>query len=198
MIDSERWEPGNPSSESTTTGVAVLCHQLRALASEVALGQFTTANNDAAADQTEELPIDMHEMMAQIAPRTHIVRQPQYRSSRLDEISAHVTAKVGQMAFEALGVANHLTLGSASGDHCAWRSAYPRLCKRTLRSSSESDDTAVTGTFNTVLSNPPDHLDRIDWEPPTLTGEVSSRRILVRCRTVIRAGKVSPVPSLRG
>jgi hypothetical protein len=166
-------EPGNPSSESTTTEWPYHAISYVRWLSEVALGQFTTANNDAAADQTEELPIDMHEMMALIAPRgLYIVDNPNTGLPRLDRNSAHVTAKVGQMAFETLGVADHFTLEGASGDHCAWRSAYTAPLLANIAKFLQGDDTAATGTFNTVLSNPPDHLDHIDWEPPTLTGDL--------------------------
>src|SRR5690606_15416252 len=92
--------------------------------SEKALGQFTTGNS-AVADNTDKLPVDMHEMMGLIAPRgLYIVDNPSTMYNALDRNSAWVTAKVGQMIFEALGVGDHMAYEGASGGHCSWRSQY--------------------------------------------------------------------------
>ena len=84
--------------------------------SEVALGPFATAN-DASGDNTDRLPVDMHEAMALIAPRAiYIVDNPGI--TNLDPKSAYVTAMAGKAIFEALGVGDHFAMQGASGTHC--------------------------------------------------------------------------------
>jgi len=141
--------------------------------SEIALGQFTTSN-DESGDQTDDLPVDMHELMAVIAPRgLFIMDNPSTTYNGLDRNSAWVTANVGKMAFEALGVGDHLTYAGASGSHCAeWRTPYVAPFAAMVDKFLKGNDAASTGTVTTDLSNPPDPLDHIDWTAPTLTGEL--------------------------
>lgn len=164
-------DPGNMNSDKTEWPYHGISY-VRWM-SEVALGAFTTANFNAAADETEELPVDMHDMMAQIAPRgLYIVDNPDATYPGLDKRTAYVTGKVGQMIFEALGVGDHFTYQGASGPHCTWRSDYTDPLNAMIDKFLRGNDAAATGTFDTDLSNPPNHLDHIDWEPPTLTGEL--------------------------
>ncbi len=138
--------------------------------SEVALGQFTSGNN-ASADNTDRLPIDMHSVMGLIAPRgLYIVDNPGI--SNLDPHSAWTTANVGQMIYDALGVADHMSYEGASGNHCSWRSAYTPKLEAMVDKFLKGNDSAATGGFNTDLGNPPNPEDHIDWEVPTLSGEL--------------------------
>ncbi|WP_437280544.1 PE PGRS family protein [Sorangium sp. So ce375] len=140
--------------------------------SEVALGQFTTGNN-AGADNTNKLPVDMHEMMGLIAPRgLYIVDNPSTMYNGLDRNSAWVTANVGKMIFEALGVGDHMAYTGAGGSHCQWRSQYTASLNAMVDKFLKGNDATATGTFATDLPNKPNHLDHIDWTPPTLTGEL--------------------------
>ncbi|WP_437288365.1 glucuronyl esterase domain-containing protein [Sorangium sp. So ce406] len=140
--------------------------------SEVALGQFTTGNN-AGADNTNKLPVDMHEMMGLIAPRgLYIVDNPSTMYNGLDRNSAWVTANVGKMIFEALGVGDHMAYTGAGGGHCSWRSQYTASLNAMVDKFLLGNDATATGTFATDLPNKPNHLDHIDWAPPTLTGEL--------------------------
>ncbi len=140
--------------------------------SESALGQFTSGNN-AGADNTDKLPVDMHEMMGLIAPRgLYIVDNPSTMYNGLDRNSAWVTAKVGQMIFEALGVGDHMAYEGASGAHCSWRDQYTPSLNAMIDKFLLDKSDAATGTFKTDLPNPPNHTTHIDWEPPTLAGEL--------------------------
>jgi hypothetical protein len=140
--------------------------------SEVALGQFTTGNS-ASADNTDKLPVDMHEMMGLIAPRgLYIVDNPSTMYNGLDRNSAWATAKVGKMIFEALGVGDHMSYQGASGSHCMWRSQYTASLTAMVDRFLKKNESAMTGNVATDLPNPPDHLDRIDWEPPMLSGDL--------------------------
>ncbi|WP_437637267.1 glucuronyl esterase domain-containing protein [Sorangium sp. So ce854] len=140
--------------------------------SEVALGQFTTGNN-AGADNTNKLPVDMHEMMGLIAPRgLYIVDNPSTMFNGLDRNSAWVTANVGKMIFEALGVGDHMAYTGAGGNHCSWRSQYTASLNAMIDKFLKGNDAAATGNFATDLPNRPNHLDHIDWTPPTLAGEL--------------------------
>ncbi|KYF50686.1 PE PGRS family protein [Sorangium cellulosum] len=140
--------------------------------SEVALGQFTTGNN-AGADNTNKLPVDMHEMMGLIAPRgLYIVDNPSTMYNGLDRNSAWVTANVGKMIFEALGVGDHMAYTGAGGSHCSWRSQYTASLNAMIDKFLLGKDATATGNFATDLPNKPNHLDHIDWTPPTLTGEL--------------------------
>jgi hypothetical protein len=138
--------------------------------SEVKLGQFTTGGN-AAADNTAKLPIDMHEMMGLIAPRgLYILDNPSSAITWADENSAWVTANVGKLIFEALGVGDNMTYESTSGSHCQWRSGYEVPLKAMIDKFLLGDASAKTGTVHTegaTLANPKDHYD---WTVPQLSG----------------------------
>jgi hypothetical protein len=137
-----------------------------------ALGQFTNGNS-ASADNTDKLPVDMHEMMGLIAPRgLYIVDNPSTMYNGLDRNSAWVTGKVGQMVFEALGVGTHIAYQGAGGGHCSWRSQYTASLNAMVDKFLKGNASATTGTFATDLPSPPNHLSHIDWEPPTLAGDL--------------------------
>jgi len=140
--------------------------------SESALGQFTTGNS-ASADNTDKLPVDMHEMMGLIAPRgLYIVDNPSTMYNGLDRNAAWATANVGKMIFEALGVADHMTYQGASGTHCSWRSQYTAPLTAMIDKFLKGNASATTGTFATDLPNPPSAAERIDWTAPTLSGDL--------------------------
>jgi hypothetical protein len=140
--------------------------------SEVALGQFTTGNS-AGADNTDKLPIDMHEMMGLIAPRgLYIVDNPSTDYPGLDKNSAWVTGNVGQLIFEALGVGDHMSYQGASGGHCTWRDAYTPSLNAMIDKFLMGNDSASTGNFDTDLGNQPNPADHYDWTMPTLTGDL--------------------------
>ena len=140
--------------------------------SEVGLGQFTTGNS-ASADNTDKLPVDMHEMMGLIAPRgLYIVDNPSTMYNGLDRNSAWVTANVGKMVFEALGVKDNMSYQGAGGTHCSWRSQYTASLTAMVDKFLKGNASATTGNFATDLPSPPDPKGRIDWELPTLSGEL--------------------------
>lgn len=140
--------------------------------SEVALGQFTTGNS-AGADNTDRLPIDMHEVMALIAPRgLYIVDNPSADYPGLDRNSAWVTANAGKQIFEALGVGDHMSYVGASGGHCAWRQAYTPVLNAMVDKFLKGDDSATTGSFETDLGSSPNYQEHIDGDVPTLPGEL--------------------------
>ncbi len=138
--------------------------------SEVALGQFTTGNN-ATADNTDRLPVDMHEMMALIAPRgLYIVDNPGIGG--LDPQAAWVTGNAGKMAFEGLGVGDNMAYQGASGGHCQWRGAYQASLDAMIDKFLLGNDGATTGTVATDLGGAPDVSGHVDWDVPTLAGDL--------------------------
>lgn len=138
--------------------------------SETALGKFTSGNN-ANSDNTDRLPVDMHEAMALIAPRgLYIVDNPSTNYPGLDARSAWVTAKVGKSIFEALGVGDNFAYEGASGSHCQWRTPYTASLNAMVDKFLKGDSTAKTGTFNTDLGNKPTAEQHFDWSVPTLDG----------------------------
>lgn len=140
--------------------------------SEVALGQFTTANN-ADGDNTAKLPIDMHEAMALIVPRgLYIVDNPSTMYNGLDRRAAWVTGNVGKLIFEGLGVGDHIAYEGASGTHCSWRSQYTASLNAMVDKFLKGNDAAETGNFNTDLPSPPNPANHYDWTVPTLSGEL--------------------------
>jgi hypothetical protein len=137
------------------------------------LGQFTTANN-AGSDNTDRLPVDMHQMMALIVPRgLYIVDNPSTNYNGLDRFSAYATGAVTQRVFEALGVKSNLTYVGASGNHCEWRSAYTAPLVANIQKFLLNDEAASTGTFTTDLGGtkpmPEAHMD---FTIPTLSGDL--------------------------
>lgn len=140
--------------------------------SEVALGQFTTGNS-ASADNTDKLPVDMHEMMGLVAPRgLYIVDNPSTMYNGLDRNAAWVTANVGKMIFEALGVGDHITYQGAGGTHCSWRTQYTSSLNAMVDKFLKKNDSAQTGNFATDLPSKPDPAQSIDWTAPTLSGDL--------------------------
>lgn len=139
--------------------------------SEVALGPFTSGNS-AGADDTALLPVDMHEMMALIAPRgLYIVDNPSTTYAGLDREAAWVTGNVGKMIFEGLGVGDHFSYQGASGGHCSWRTAYDPSLNAMIDKFLLGNDSASTGNVDTDFSGP-DPSAHIDWDVPNLTGDL--------------------------
>ena len=140
--------------------------------SEVELGRFVTAGN-ARGDNTDKLPLDMHEMMGLIAPRgLYILDNPNPGISWADENSAWVTANVGKLIFEALGVGDHMTYESTSGSHCQWRTGYEASLRAMIDRFLLGNESAKTGTFHTEAASPPNPKNHYDWTVPELSGEL--------------------------
>lgn len=140
--------------------------------SEVALGPFSTGNN-AAGDNTDRLPIDMHSLMSLIVPRgLYIVDNPSTMYNGLDRNSAWVTGNVGKMIFEALGVGDHMAYQGAGGGHCSWRQQYQPSLDAMIDKFLKGNANAATGNVDTDLPNPPNPMDHIDWDPAPLPGEL--------------------------
>jgi hypothetical protein len=140
--------------------------------SEVKLGPFTTGSS-ASADNTDKLPVDMHEMMGLIVPRgLYIVDNPSTMYNGLDRNSAWVTGNVGKMIFEALGVGDHMAYQGAGGTHCSWRSQYTASLTAMIDKFLKGNTSAMTGNVATDLPSPPSPSGSIDWTPPTLSGEL--------------------------
>ena len=140
--------------------------------SEVQLGQFTNGNS-ASADNTDKVPVDMHEMMALIAPRgLLILDNPSTMYNGLDRNGAYVTAAAGKMAFEALGVGDHMSYQAASGSHCQWRGAYDPPLTAMIDKFLKGNDAASTGTFASDLPNQPNAGDHVEWANTEIPGEL--------------------------
>lgn len=140
--------------------------------SEVELGRFATADN-ARGDSTAKLPIDMHEMMALIAPRgLYIMDNPNPGISWADENAAWVTGNVTKMMFEALGVGDNMAYESTSGSHCAWRSGYEATLNAMISKFLLGNAATKTGNVHTEASNPPDPKPHYDWTVPQLSGQL--------------------------
>ncbi|MBN2197080.1 MAG: PE PGRS family protein [Polyangiaceae bacterium] len=142
--------------------------------SEVALGPFTSGNA-AGQDNTDRLPVDMHEMMALIAPRgLLILDNPSGTYNGLDRNAAWVTGSVAKVAFEALGVGDAISYQGASGSHCDpnFRQPYLAPLNAMIDKFLKGNASASTGTFGTDLGNKPSPEQHYSWTAPTLTGEL--------------------------
>lgn len=139
--------------------------------SEVALGPFTNANN-ASGDNTDRLPVDMHSVMALIAPRAiYIVDNPGI--SNLDPKSAYVAGAAGKAIFEALGVGDHFAYQGAGGSHCQWRSQYDASLNAMVNRFLKGNESTQTGNFSTDLSGKPNATQYYDgWDATELDGEL--------------------------
>ena len=138
--------------------------------SEVALGPFTSGE-DAAHDNTDRLPVDMHEAMALIAPRAiYIVDNPGI--TNLDPKSAYVTAMAGQAIFKALGVGDHFTYQGAGGNHCEWRTQYSAPLTAVIDRFLKGTDSTTTGTFATDLGSKPTATQYYSWDTTELAGSL--------------------------
>lgn len=138
--------------------------------SEVALGPFAKSN-DAAGDNTDRLPVDMHEAMALIAPRAlYILDNPGI--SNLDPKSAYVTAMAGKAIFEALGVGDHFAYQGAGGTHCSWRTQYDASLTAMIDRFLKGKDSTKTGSFATDLSSKPNTAQYYSWDTTELSGDL--------------------------
>ena len=138
--------------------------------SEIALGPFATANS-ASGDNTDKLPVDMHEMMALIAPRAiYIVDNPGI--TNLDPKSAYVTAMAGKAIFEALGVGDHFAMQGASGTHCQWRSQYDASLKAMVDKFLLGKTSTATGNMATDLGSKPTATQYYTWSATELAGDL--------------------------
>ncbi len=138
--------------------------------SEVALGPFATANN-AAGDNTDRLPVDMHEAMALVAPRgLYVVDNP--GNSNLDPKSAYVTGMAGKAIFKALGVGDNFAYQGASGMHCQWRSQYDASLNAMIDKFLKGKDTTQTGNVGTDLGSKPTETQYYGWDATELPGKL--------------------------
>jgi len=138
--------------------------------SEIALGPFAKSN-DAAGDNTDHLPVDMHEAMALIAPRAiYVVDNPGI--TNLDPKSAYVTGMAGKAIFGALGVADHFAYQGASGSHCQWRSAYDASLTAMINRFLLGKDSTMTGNFATDLGSKPTVSQYYTWDATELPGSL--------------------------
>jgi hypothetical protein len=138
--------------------------------SEVALGPFATANS-AAGDNTDRLPVDMHEMMALIAPRAlYIVDNPSI--TNLDPKSAYVTGMAGKAIFGALGVADNFAYQGAGGSHCAWRTQYDASLTAMINKFLKGNASTATGNFATDLGSKPTATTYYTWSTAELAGQL--------------------------
>ena len=138
--------------------------------SEVALGPFAKSN-DAAGDNTDRLPVDMHEAMALIAPRAiYIVDNPGI--TNLDPKSAYVTATAGKAIFEALGVGDHFAMQGASGTHCSWRSQYDASLTAMINKFLKGQTSTTTGNMATDLGSKPTATNYWTWSTTELAGNL--------------------------
>ena len=138
--------------------------------SEIALGPFAKSN-DAAGDNTDRLPVDMHEAMALIAPRgLYIVDNPSI--SNLDPKSAYVTGMVGKAIFTALGVGDNFAYQGAGGSHCQWRTQYDASLKAMVDKFLLGKTDTKTGTFATDLSSKPTETQYYSWSTTELPGNL--------------------------
>ncbi|MBN1759331.1 MAG: hypothetical protein JW863_13475 [Chitinispirillaceae bacterium] len=136
--------------------------------SDVALGPFTSGHSESA-DNTERLPVDMHEAMALIAPRAiYIMDNP----SILDPKSAYVTAMAGQAIFKALGVGDRFTYQGASGGHCQWRTQYEASLNATIERFLKGKESTTTGNFTTDLGGKPNVAQYYNWDATELPGKL--------------------------
>jgi hypothetical protein len=138
--------------------------------SEIALGPFAKSN-DAAGDNTDRLPVDMHEAMALIAPRgLYIVDNPSI--TNLDPKSAYVTGMAGKAIFGALGVADNFAYQGAGGSHCQWRTAYDASLTAMIDKFLLGKDTTKTGNFATDLASKPTATTYYSWDTTELPGKL--------------------------
>jgi hypothetical protein len=137
------------------------------------LGQFTKGN-DATNDNTDKLPVDMHEMLALIVPRgLYIWDNPSTNYNGLDRNSAYATASIAAKIFDALGVKSNFTYTAASGSHCAWRDGYRAGLVASIQKFLLGDSTAATGTFTSDLGGTKPTPDSyMDFTIPTLSGDL--------------------------
>jgi hypothetical protein len=137
--------------------------------SEVALGPFAKSN-DAAGDNTDRLPVDMHEAMALIAPRAiYVVDNPGI--TNLDPKSAYVTGMAGKAIFGALGLADNFAYQGASGSHCQWRSQYDASLTAMIDRFLKGKDSTKTGNFATDLGSKPTATQYYTWDASELAGQ---------------------------
>jgi hypothetical protein len=136
--------------------------------SEISLGPFATANN-AAGDNTDRLPVDMHEAMALVAPRAiYIVDNPGI--TNLDPKSAYVTGMAGKAIFTALGVGDNFAYQGASGSHCQWRNQYQASLDAMINKFLLGKTDTKTGNFDTDLGSKPSTSMYYDWDAAELPG----------------------------
>jgi hypothetical protein len=138
--------------------------------SEVALGPFAKSN-DAAGDNTDRLPVDMHEAMALIAPRAiYVVDNPGI--TNLDPKSAYVTGMAGKAIFGALGVPDNFAYQGASGSHCSWRSQYDASLTAMINKFLKGQTSTTTGNFATDLGSKPTATQYYTWDASPLPGDL--------------------------
>ena len=126
--------------------------------------------------QFQRLPVDTHEIIGLVAPRGLLVLGNTGGNGQfylnLDNISEHATAIAGKEIFTALGVPTNISYDSRNVTHCQNIDMFTAAVQASVGRFLLGNN-SVTGAFTTdwePVRASPDQF--IDWETPTLEGEL--------------------------
>jgi hypothetical protein len=122
------------------------------------------------------LPIDMHEAVAMVAPRGIFIMEKPGAADWLASKSGHLSAVAGSKVYEALGVGGNLTYHSntTNGNHCVWTNEWNTPLQDNIkRFLLRTATPPATPTIN-PRSNVTGNQNLINWTTPNLGGSVAS------------------------
>ncbi len=167
--------------EGGTGGVAILrgaANESGAQSPSSAFYEQPWLGDDFSAFQNNlnNLPIDMHEAVAMVAPRGLLILDKPGAADWLASRSGYASAMAGAEVYKALGVGGNITYHSnnTSGMHCAWINEWKTPVEDNIkRFLLKTVNPPAAPTINPKNDRTENMTDWIDWTTPDLTGSTT-------------------------
>jgi len=122
------------------------------------------------------LPIDMHEAIALVAPRGFlaIYKTASSAGQWLNVPGSHVSAVSGAEVYKALGYGGNFGwMNTGTESHCAWPSSYSTTVKDFCDKYLHRKKEPATAPLFTENNRPATAASMVNWTTPTLSGTLS-------------------------
>ena len=128
------------------------------------------------ANNISNLPVDMHEAVAMVAPRGLLILDKPGAADWLASRSGYASAMAGAEVYKALGVGGNITYHSnnTSGSHCAWITDWKTPVEDNIkRFLLKTANPPAAPTINPRSDRTETMSNWIDWTTPNLSGSIA-------------------------
>ena len=167
--------------EGGTGGVAIMrgaAKESGAQSPSSAFGEQPWLGDDFSAFQNNlnNLPVDMHEAVAMVAPRGLLILDKPSAADWLASRSGYASAMAGAEVYKALGAGGNITYHSnnTNGSHCAWINEWKTPVEDNIkRFLLKTANPPAVPTINPRSDRTETMTNWIDWTTPELSGSIA-------------------------
>ena len=167
--------------EGGTGGVAIMrgaAKESGAQSPSSAFGEQPWLGDDFSAFQNNlnNLPVDMHEAVAMVAPRGLLILDKPSAADWLASRSGYASAMAGAEVYKALGAGGNITYHSnnTNGNHCAWINEWKTPVEDNIkRFLLKTANPPAAPTINPRSDRTETMTNWIDWTTPELSGSIA-------------------------